>query len=211
MVSSAYLKLLIFLFTVLIPACDSSRQAFNTMYFAQKLNKQGDNMQSFPILNQLILNQLKFKLLNYDFHMFYHFTCFCLHFLIAFFPKIITLKFSFSHYYFPVCSHYGNPLYLFCTIVSCLVCVSRSVMSNSLWPHGLQPARLLCPWDSPGKNTGVGCHSLLQGILLTQGSNPSLLLCRQIFYHLSHQGSPLVILKYTATARRYCRFGSKLQ
>ena len=31
-------------------------------------------------------------------------------------------------------------------------------MSNSLRPHGLQPARLLCPWDSPGKNTGVGCH-----------------------------------------------------
>ena len=36
------------------------------------------------------------------------------------------------------------------------------VTSNSLWPHGLQPARLLCPWDSPGKNTGVGCHFLLQ-------------------------------------------------
>ena len=39
---------------------------------------------------------------------------------------------------------------------------SRSVMSDSLWPHRLQPARLLCPWDSPGKNTGVGCHFLLQ-------------------------------------------------
>ena len=43
-----------------------------------------------------------------------------------------------------------------------------------LWPHGLYPARLLCPWDSPGKNTGVGSHSLLQGIFLTQGSNPGL-------------------------------------
>ena len=42
--------------------------------------------------------------------------------------------------------------------------VSRSVMSNSLRPHGLQPTRLLSPWDSPGKNTGVGCHCLLQGI-----------------------------------------------
>ena len=40
-----------------------------------------------------------------------------------------------------------------------------------LWPHGLWPARLLCAWDSPGKNTGVGCHSLLQGVLPTQGSN----------------------------------------
>ena len=36
-------------------------------------------------------------------------------------------------------------------------------MSDSLRSHGLQPARLLCPWDSPGKNTGVGCHFLLQG------------------------------------------------
>ena len=43
------------------------------------------------------------------------------------------------------------------------VCVlSRSVVSNSLRAHGLQPTRLLCPWDSPGKNNGVGCHSLLQ-------------------------------------------------
>ena len=48
-------------------------------------------------------------------------------------------------------------------------------MSDSLWPHGLQSARLLCPWDFPGKNTGVGCHFLLQGIFLTQESNPRLL------------------------------------
>ena len=40
------------------------------------------------------------------------------------------------------------------------VCVlSRSVVSDSLRPHRLQPTRLLCPWDSPGKNTGVGCHT----------------------------------------------------
>ena len=63
-------------------------------------------------------------------------------------------------------------------------------MSSSWWPHGLQPARLLCPWDSPGKNTGVGCHVLLQGIFPTQGSNPGLSHCRRILYCLSHQGSP---------------------
>ena len=57
-------------------------------------------------------------------------------------------------------------------------------------PHGRQPARLLCPWDSSGKNTGVGCHFLLQGILLTQGLKLGLPCCRQILYHLSHQGSP---------------------
>ena len=44
--------------------------------------------------------------------------------------------------------------------------------------------------DSPGKNIGVGCHFLLQGIFPTQGSNPGLPHCRQIPYHLSHQGSP---------------------
>ena len=52
--------------------------------------------------------------------------------------------------------------------------------------------RLLCPWDSPGKNTGVGCHSLLQGIFLAQGSNLGFSHFRQILYHLSHQGSPKV-------------------
>ena len=54
---------------------------------------------------------------------------------------------------------------------------SRAMLSHSvvLPYHGLQPARLICPWDSPGKNTGVGCHALLQGIFPTQGSNLSLL------------------------------------
>ena len=46
----------------------------------------------------------------------------------------------------------------------------------------LQPARLLCPWDSPDKNTGVGCHALLHGIIPTMGWNPGLLHCRQILY-----------------------------
>ena len=55
-------------------------------------------------------------------------------------------------------------------------------MSDSLLLHGLWPLRPLCPWDSPGKNTGMGCHALLQGILPTQGSNPGLLHSRQIFF-----------------------------
>ena len=67
--------------------------------------------------------------------------------------------------------------------------VSRSVVSDSLHPHRLEPTRLLCPWDSPGKNTGVGCHSLLQEIFPTEGSNLGLPHCKQILYHLSHQGS----------------------
>ena len=51
------------------------------------------------------------------------------------------------------------------------VCYVALVRSNSLQPRGLWPTRLLCPWDSPGKNTGVGCYVLLQGIFPTQGSN----------------------------------------
>ena len=46
----------------------------------------------------------------------------------------------------------------------------------------MYPARLFCPWNSPGKNAGVACHSLLQRIFLTQGLNPGLLHCRQILY-----------------------------
>ena len=75
------------------------------------------------------------------------------------------------------------------------VCMfSHSVVSDSLQHHGLQPARLLCPWDFSGKNTGVGCHFLLQGIFPTQGSNLGFLHCRHILYHLSHQGSPFLII-----------------
>ena len=62
--------------------------------------------------------------------------------------------------------------------------VSSSVVSDSLWPHGL-----LCPWNSLSKNNGVDSHFLLQGIFSAQASNPSLLLCRQILYWLSHQGN----------------------
>ena len=82
-----------------------------------------------------------------------------------------------------------------CVCVSVCVCVLCSELSNFLWLHGLRSARLLCPWDSPGKNTVVDYHSLLQGIFLTQGSDPCPLHCRQILYHLSHQGSPPSPLK----------------
>ena len=65
--------------------------------------------------------------------------------------------------------------------------MSNSVTSSSLRPHGLQPARLLCPWNFPGKDTRGGCHFLRQGIFPTQGSNPGLPHCRQTLFHLSHQ------------------------
>ena len=77
-------------------------------------------------------------------------------------------------------------------------------MSDSLPPHGLQPARFLCPWDSPGKNTGVGCHALLQGIFSTQGLNPGLPHCRQILYHLRPQGSPFLPDAIMSPSTRWC-------
>ena len=61
-----------------------------------------------------------------------------------------------------------------CVYVCVCVCV-YSVVSDSLWPHELWPARLFCPWDFPGKNTGMGCHFLLQEIFQIQRLNPHLL------------------------------------
>ena len=71
---------------------------------------------------------------------------------------------------------------------SCHGSESCSVMSNSLWPHGLYS-----PWNSPGQNTGVGSLSLLQWIVPTQGSNSGLPRCRWMLYQLSHKGSPRIL------------------
>ena len=68
------------------------------------------------------------------------------------------------------------------------VCSVASVMVDSLQHHGLQLARLLSPWDSPGKNVGVGCHFLIQGIFPTQGLNLHLLHWQADSLPLSHQG-----------------------
>ena len=79
--------------------------------------------------------------------------------------------------------------------VVCLVAQSCLTLCN---PMDSSPPGSPVHGDSPGKTTEVGCHALLQGIFLTQGSNPGLLPCRQILYHLRHQGSPI-----------WCGWGSK--
>ena len=81
---------------------------------------------------------------------------------------------------------------------TCVWSESCSVVSDSLWPHGLYSS-----WNSPGQNTRVGSLSLLQGIFPAQGSNPGLLHCRQILYHLSHKGSPgiLELVAYPFSSR----------
>ena len=68
--------------------------------------------------------------------------------------------------------------------------LSCSVMSDSLGPVDCSPPSSSVHGDTPGKNTGVGCHALLQGIFPTQGLNPGLPHCRQILYHLKPPGKP---------------------
>ena len=76
-----------------------------------------------------------------------------------------------------------DSLYIY-YINSYTVCeVTQSCLT--LQSHGLQPTKLLSPWNFPGKSTGVGCHFLLQGIFPTRGSNLGLLHCRQTLYCLS--------------------------
>ena len=77
--------------------------------------------------------------------------------------------------------------------VMLLLPLSHLIMSDSLQPYGLchEPDRLLCPWDSPGENAGMGCHALLQGIFLTQGLDPRLL------------SSALAVVFFTTSATRW--------
>ena len=74
--------------------------------------------------------------------------------------------------------------------VLCLVAQSCPTVCN---PVDCSPPGSSVHGDFPGKNTGVGCHALLQRIFPTQRSNPGLLHCRRILYHLSHQGSPWIL------------------
>ena len=78
---------------------------------------------------------------------------------------------------------------------------SHSVVSDSLQPHGLYPARLLCPLDFPVKNTGVGCHFVLQGIFMTQGSDSRLLRWQVGSGPPSPWGTPL--LAYCLLVKRH--------
>ena len=85
--------------------------------------------------------------------------------------------------------------------VKCCFLVARRVRLFAI-PQTIV-LRLLCPWTSPGKNTGLGSHSLLKGIFLTQGLNSCLLHCRQILYYLSHQGNPIKKEKTPQTTQNH--------
>ena len=73
----------------------------------------------------------------------------------------------------------------------CACVLSCSVVSDTFVTHGPQPTRVLCPWVFPGKNSGVGCHFLLQGIFPTRGWNPHLLqILQRILYITEPPGQP---------------------
>jgi len=91
-----------------------------------------------------------------------------------------------THTYIQIYTH----LFLYiCEYLLCLVTQSCLTLCN---PKDCSPPGSSVHGDSPGSNTGVGCHALLQGIFPTQGSNPGLLYCRQILYCLRLRGSPYV-------------------
>ena len=155
--SSAYLRLLIFLPAILISACASSNPAFCMMCCAYKLNKQGDNIQpwctAFPIWTQSVAP--------------------CPVLTVASWPEYRFLRRQVRWSGIPI---------------------SWRIFHSLLWFTQSKSHGLYSPWTSPGQNTGVGSLSLLQGIFLTQGSNPGLPHCKRwILYQLRHKGSPIIL------------------
>jgi len=106
--------------------------------------------------------------------------------------NVVSCKMAFGHSRFSLLAGLNLPFQCSSFLTLCAV-LSHSVVSNSLRPHDCSPPGSSVHGDSPGKNTGVGCHALLQGIFPTQGSNPGLLHCRWILYYLSHQGNPQIL------------------
>ena len=93
-----------------------------------------------------------------------------------------------------------------------LVCMHAKWLQScsTVRPYGLQPLRLLCLWDSPGKNIGVGCHTFLQEDLPNPGIEPVTLIStcigKQALYHECHLGSPRAcIQKYQWDTEKYAK------
>ena len=90
----------------------------------------------------------------------------------------------------PGCSWLNAPV---CSFVYLTLCLGAQLYLTPCDPMGYSTPGSSIHGDSPGKNPGVGCHALLQGILATQELNPGLPHCRQILYQLSHQGTPRIL------------------
>ena len=120
------------------------------------------------------------------FHLFYFI-------FIAPFSFSLCFPISLSFFCFflkPLWSVAENLLHTYTYSIVYAVCLVAQLCPTLCNPMGCSPPGSSVHGDSPGKNTEVSCHALLQGIFPTQGSNQGLPNCRQILYHLSHQGSP---------------------
>ena len=105
--------------------------------------------------------------------------------------SLLEIKARKSYFYSRSTGQLSIPLKLIFDIRICLFVLMTQLCPTLCDPHWLWPTRLLCSWDSPGKNNRVDCHALLQEIFLTHRLNPGLLHCRQMLYHLSHKGRPI--------------------
>ena len=110
-----------------------------------------------------------------------------------------------------ICCNLNSFFFLFLMFPNIHSCVSHSVIvvSDSLWPHGLQFTRLLCPWSFPGKDAGVGCHFLLQGIFPTPGSHHISSTSRWALYCWIAREAHLFI--YLPLKQVYCRLTDVFQ
>ena len=93
----------------------------------------------------------------------------------------------YAHVFVHICIHI-HIVHIYAEL--CLVALSRLTLCD---PTDCSPAGSSAHRDSLGRNTGMNCHALFSGSIPTQGSNPGLLHCRQILYHLSHKGSPRIL------------------
>ena len=91
------------------------------------------------------------------------------------------------------CTFFGTETFLVFFCFLCCTVLNSSLLSTLCNPMDCSPPGPFVHGESPVANARVGCHALLQGIFLTQGSSPGLLHCRQILNHLSHQGSPTIL------------------
>ena len=122
---------------------------------------------------------------------------FCISIRIFFLPKFIKTWLEFAWVWICVWTYRGAISVLFwvhpCEDVLFLLCLVPQLCPTLYDPWTVAHQGSSFHGDSSGKNTGVGCHALLQGIFPAQGWNPSLLQCMQILYCLSHQGNPQII------------------
>ena len=94
-----------------------------------------------------------------------------------------------SSWYLMYFAQRNIPLFQRVTVTDSVLCLVAQLCPTDCNPVDCSPPGSSVHGNSPSKNTGMGCHALLKGIFPTQGSNPGLLHCRWILYHLSHQGN----------------------